>query len=310
MTIQGPAVVDDHVFLIGRPPLGEYLGFVTVQTVGGDKLDVRAITDEWRAANDHVRELEQLESGWADRPATTELPPQLASLMQKLLADPIFHRSFAIVPTTVSMVELDRLVVFQKDINLAYVREIQAKIGPHPTPEQVFKVCLPFDHPQPPVSSGRIATNAYVFGSPSTDLRFVEATVIAMDQIQGYLPQGPVSGIVALVIGFGSNFLNAIAAENRLVLNNGSHRAFALRELGITHVPCVLQHVSRPEELAVVAGTDLQQNTELYLKSKRPPVLKDYFDVKLRKPVKVLRRYRQVKIAFGVEQLDVPASQA
>src|SRR2546430_11202463 len=41
-----------------------------------------------------------------------------------------------------------------------------------------------------------------------------------------------------------------------LILNNGSHRAYALRELGITRVPCIVQHVSCREELNVLACTD------------------------------------------------------
>jgi hypothetical protein len=38
------------------------------------------------------------------------------------------------------------------------------------------------------------------------------------------------------------------------------------------------------------------------------PVLKDYFDPKLRKLVHVPRKLRQVKITFGVEQIDVSAA--
>ncbi|MCZ7673842.1 MAG: hypothetical protein M5U34_45335 [Chloroflexi bacterium] len=113
---------------------------------------------------------------------------------------------------------------------------------------------------------------------------------------------------MGLVVGFGSNFLNAIAAEGRLVLNNGSHRAYALRASGITHVPCIIQQVSRREELLVIGSNELRQNPDLYLKAPRPPLLKDYFDPKLRKVFLVPRRNRQIKVSFGVEQIDVPAT--
>ena len=92
------------------------------------------------------------------------------------------------------------------------------------------------------------------------------------------------------------------------MLNNGSHRAFALREMGITHVPCLIQHVSRREELSVIASGDFNTAPDVYLKDARPPMLKDYFDSKLRKLVRVSRTLRQVKVGFGVEQLDVPAA--
>ena len=100
--------------------------------------------------------------------------------------------------------------------------------------------------------------------------------------------------------------LNVIQAENRLVLNNGSHRAYALRELGVTHVPCLVQHVSRRDELDLVGG-EIQQSPDRYLKVARPPLLKDYFDQRLRMIVPVYRKNRMVRIQFAVEQAEMPA---
>jgi hypothetical protein len=64
--------------------------------------------------------------------------------------------------------------------------------------------------------------------------------------------------------------------------------------------------VTRHEELELVAGGDFQQNPDRYLKATRPPLLKDYFDPKLRKMVSVPRKQRLVRIQFAVEQNDVP----
>src|SRR5712691_3603975 len=113
-----------------------------------------------------------------------------------------------------------------------------------------------------------------------------------------------INAIVALVVGYGSNYMNAIHVENRLILHNGSHRAFALRAVGITEAPCVIQTVTRREELQVIAGGDIGENPDRYLVAPRPPLLKDYFDERLRKLLRVPRRQRQVKITFGVEQID------
>jgi len=110
-----------------------------------------------------------------------------------------------------------------------------------------------------------------------------------------------------LVVGFGCNFLNAIHTEDRLILNNGSHRAFALRELGITHVPCVIQHVPGREELAIVGPPELSQNPDRYLTAQRPPLLRDYFEPVLRKIVHVPSKLRQIRVSFAIEVLDMPA---
>ena len=288
--------------------MGEFLGFVTAQTVGGNAQDLTELSNRWRVANDHIRELERREAGFADAPPLLPLPPELELLRTQVLADPIYRRSFQVVPSEIAMIELDRLVVFQKYVNLEYVTRLKASLGERPSLEVVFRLCLPFDHPQPPVRGMQVAQNSFMFVSPSNDLRLLEVTSLSGAQVSGYAPQGPVSGIVALVIGFGSNFLNAIHAEGRLVLNNGSHRAFALRDLGVTHVPCIVQRVTRREELEVVASGDLSAKPDYYLRDPRPPILKDYFDPALRSVLRVQRKHRQVKVIFGVESIEVPAA--
>lgn len=297
---------DELVFLIGRPPMSEFIGYVTHQTVGGQAADQRALADQWRAANDHIHDLETREAGLADGVPVQAVDPSLDPLSQAVLADPFFQRSFAMMPASLEVVELDRLVVFQKQINLTYARTLEQALGGNPSAEALFRFCLPFDHPQPPVNLGRTTGNQFVFYSPSTDFRFLDAALLQAEQITGHPFQGPVSAVVALMVGYGSNFLNVVQAEGRLILNNGSHRAYALRSLGITHAPCVLQHLSRREELEFVGNQDLQSKPDLYLRAPRPPLLKDYFDPQLRSVLRVPRRSRQVKITFGLEVLDVP----
>ena len=299
-------VVDQHVFLRGRPPLTQFLDFVMNEAVDGDKLDRGRLASDWRDANDRLRELESEEAGHADSPTIEPLPPELLAVQERLLADPILQRVFNIVPVSIGLVNLDTLVVFQKHINLAHVSRIQNGLGTAPTPEQVIACCLPFEHVQPPVQLRRIANNAYAFVSPSDDLRFLEGTLLAPTQISEHTPYGPVTGVVALMVGFGTNYLNAISVENRLILNNGSHRAYALRDLGLTQAPCLIQHVSRREELDALTNS-LEPDPDLYLKSSRPPLLKDYFDEQLRKVIAVPRKLRQITVAFHIQQVDVPA---
>jgi len=108
-------------------------------------------------------------------------------------------------------------------------------------------------------------------------------------------------------VGFSANFLSVINAFGRLILHNGSHRAFALRELGINQAPCVIQHVYSREELNVVASDAVAERPDVFVGHKRPPMLKDYFDPKLRQILPVIRRLRQVTLKFQVEESYVPA---
>src|SRR5439155_17488803 len=117
---------------------------------------------------------------------------------------------------------------------------------------------------------------------------------------------GNLVGVVGLAVGFGSNFLNAVYVENRLILNNGSHRAYALRKMGITHVPCIVQHLSSRDELDVLGPSEVRHDPDLYLKHPRPQMLKDYFNPKLYKVLPVRRRLRQITVRFEVDEYSVP----
>src|SRR6266699_6911520 len=122
----GPPGIEQHLILKGRPPLGEFLGFVSGQEIAalGSGVNYSALTEEWRIANDRICELEQKEAGWADDAPIGDLPAELDVLAGDVLRDPIFRRSFPFVPCEIKVVELDRLIVFQKQINLDYVHQL------------------------------------------------------------------------------------------------------------------------------------------------------------------------------------------
>jgi len=308
-TIAGPTGVEanENIYLLGRPTLGKFLRFMSQQSADPASKDEGALTDEWRAAQEHVGTLAKDEAGIADYPPIGRLDSRLEVVRNELMQDPLIVHGFNTVPSNIVMVPLDRLVVYQKHIDLAHVDRVKNNLGPAPGDEEIFRLCLPADHPQPPMKWARAHNNSYVFISPSNDLRFLRVMPLQAQHITNYPPPGTLAGVVGVAVGFGSNFLNAIHAENRLILNNGSHRAYALRDLGFTHAPCIVQFVSCRDELDVVASSDLRENPDLYLKHPRPPMLKDYFDPKLRKITPVRRRLRQVTVRFEVDEAFVPA---
>jgi hypothetical protein len=272
-----------QVFLVGRPPVGEFIGEITTQTVGGEDADIGELMTEWRTANDHVRLLESTEAGFADDPEILSLPECLNQLATKVQDNTVFRRAYQLVPTTIGMVELDRLIVYQKHIDLDHVQRIRDKIGSEPSEQTIFNLCVPLEGARAAVSGRRVAQNAFVFTSPSNDLRLLEPVLLQPNQVVNYTPPGHAAGIIALVVGFGPNCMAVLRVGGRLILQNGSHRAYALRELGITHTPAVIQDVSRREELELFGIPALSEHTDDYLGAPRPPLLKDFFDERLRK---------------------------
>ena len=295
---------DRSLYLIGRPPLKDFLRFVKHHAVTPPAQ--ATLTDAWQAAREVVRRLETEEAGVADDPAIGKLGPEYEPLLLEFLKDPLVHHGFNTVPTEVAIVELDRMVVYQEHIDITHSRRIEQKLGAIPDRSDLFRTCLPYDHPQPPVKWSRAGEGKFVFVSPSNDLRFLGPAKVHPGELKD-APGGNLVGVVGASVGFGSNFMNAIYAERRLILNNGSHRAFALRQMGVTHVPCIIQHVASRDELEVVASSSVRRDPDLYLKHVRPPMLKDYFNPQLRMVLPVHRRLRQVTVRFEIEEDFVPA---
>jgi hypothetical protein len=298
------ASASEEVWLLGQPTLGDYLSFVRNMVVGDG--DPREHCDAWRRANDHYYDLEECEPGIAEQFDCRELDSAHMPLAEEVMASPRFRRCFDTLPTRIQMVELDKLVVFQRHVARPFVDALKRRLPPRPTPDDLFRFALPLGVPDAPVHMQRVNRRRYIFSSDSTDFRFQEAALLGGDQLNGYVGYGPVGGIVGLFVGFGSNFLNAISADNRLLLHNGYHRACALRELGITHAPCIVQEVTRTGELAICASSWVTERPAFYFRSKRPPLLKDFDDPMIRRVLPVRRFRKVVEVNFEVREFQLP----
>ena len=295
----------ETLYLLGRPRMKDLLRFARSHAATAP--DEPELADHWQRAHEVVRRLETEEAGLADDAPITKLGPEYEPLLLELLADPLVRKGFNTVPTEVALVELDRLVVYQKHIDMTFAGQLERALGPAPSAEEIFRNCLLHERTQPPVKWCRVHQDKFVFMSPSNDLRFLGVVPLQPDQIKDYPPRGKFVGVVGVAVGFGSNFLHAIRAEGRLILNNGSHRAYALRALGVTHVPCIIEHTSSRDEVEAVAAEEVRKHPEAYLTHPRPPMLRDYFNPTLRVVLPVYRRLRQIAVRFEIEENSVPA---
>jgi hypothetical protein len=300
----GYPATQEEVWLLGQPSLKKHLDYVKEKSIGGAQLANSQIVDEWRAANDYYAELEVREAGFCEQASISKLDPILQPLADRVTADARWQRAFTDLPTTFAMVELDRLIVTQLFVNLNHTAGLTIRLGSSPSPQSLFEFCFPLDRSEAPVRMRRVGSSRFVFWSESSDFRFHEAALLDPGQIQGYEPFGALGGVIGLMTGYGSNFLSAIKADNRLVLNNGYDRAYALRSLGLTHAPCIVQTVTRGEELGL-AGSKIVENPAFYFKSARPPVLKDFFDPKIRKVLQIPKMLRMVEVSFETKETDV-----
>lgn len=292
-----------ELWLLGQPTLQKFLNFVEEQGTEELASNPKLLVDQWRTANDYYEELEKREAGIADMIECSALDRSLEPLVEELIADPRYRRTFDILPTRIGMVELDRLVVCQNHVTYNFVESLKLRLGLNSDLQSLFRFCLPLETPSAPVEIRQAGSQRYVFRCDSTDFRFHESVLLRPDQISGHETYGALAGVVGLMIGFSSNFLNAIYDDDshRLLLNNGYHRACALRELGITHAPCLIQTVTRRDELDITAKSIVAKNPGYYFNAPRPPLLKDFGDPRIRKMVPTKKVARMIQVSYEIE---------
>ena len=288
------------VWLLGQPHLRDYLSFCDTKVVGGELLDARALADEWRTANDYYFALEGSEAGIADAIACRPLDRRLTRLASQLEANDWFRNSFDNLPYAFEFVELDKLVVSQIQVECGPVQTAVARLGSRPSPAELFRFCLPIERELPPVAITRLAFNRYQFTSPSSDFREHDPLLLRGADIAHLKLPGPAAALFGISVGFGSNFLSGIRSGSRVLLQNGYHRAYALRSAGFTHAWCVVELVTRKDELRLTATDEVSADPEFYFAAKRPPILRDYFDPQIAKRLKVKRMDCIVEVEIKV----------
>lgn len=296
------SAVREELWLLGQPALTDFLDYVSRAVVGGDAMDRRGLIDAWRAANDVYHELETAEAGVADEVERLPLPAGLEQLAAELEASPHFARTFDRMPTTIEMVELDKIVVSQRRVTKTFVDAIAARLGPETGGADLFRFCQPLERRDPPVSIRRLGANRYLFVSESNDLRLHETALFRPDQLAGHESFGPTAAVVGVVVGYGSNFLSLVRSEDRVVLHNGYHRAVAMRAAGITHAPCIVQAVTRKDELEVSAAPAVVEDPAFYFRARRPPVLKDFFDPRIVTTLRARPLQKMIEVSFEVRE--------
>lgn len=264
-----------------------------------------AIVAAWTSASARMTQLAQTESGLADTAAASDFPPELQNRLQEIEIDHLFKASFSALPWSFKLVEIDKLVAPQREVNLDYVNELRTRI-PGNSIHDLVDFCLAPRPTPPDLKILQTTQNQLIVTSKSLDLRFLGGfrKPLREDDIAVAHTGGQPVEAISLLIGFGSSTINVYHVGNRYILNNGFHRIFALRTAGLTHVPAVVQHVAQPQ---IEFPDHIQGLSRGYLIAENRPVLvKDFFDDTLTIELRISPRRKAVKVAWGAEDSVIP----
>ncbi len=310
-TVKPDITVGTHFFnqryLYAFATQGEVQQHVRTLTLEVEITRLPEILSQWQAQQTAVRQLIQTEVRLADTIQLEPLPAQHASTLQDIAEDALFKKSFSMLPISFALVEVDKLVASQRAVNLDYVEQLKQSYKNRTDLEDLIDICLSPTRDMPPIQHLEIANNAHVFTSPNLDIRFLGAFLKKLtpeDSQYAVLGGLPAAAIIAFV-GYGAASVNVLRWQNRLVLNNGFHRAYALRSIGVTKIPVVVQQVNNflLEFPTQVGGLP----REYLVQTPRPVLMKDFFQEHFCVTLKAKDKIKVVTLQTGLGQFDAPA---
>ena len=302
---QPSQTADEALCLLGMTRLADFIAFVRKRAIGGGHMDRGALAEQWRNAAAVFKELQISEAGAADKPDIKPLPPLLQDHVEKLVKLAHFQQTFSSVPVSFGMVELDKLIVYQQHIMRGSIDKMTRTLVPPLSDADLAGVCLPLT---PSDSDFRLALEGdgrFIFVSDTHDARFLGAQLVKPSDIAGFAVSGHPQAVVALSVGFTTNVLNVVRFGSRIVLNNGYHRAFALRQLGVTHAPCLIQVCGHWEDVGLAGSSEMYENGPVYFSSARPPLLRDYANPALVQTFPTKRLRKEIRLTYEVDSVQL-----
>jgi hypothetical protein len=292
-------------YMYGAVTQIELKNFLEIQSVDSESRK-QEIRTAWQAAVATFEELRRAEAGVPETIATRPLSAEHAGAAETLRADASFANTFSNYPCSFEEVEIDKLVASQRSVHVEYVDYLTARYNEGP--RNLFDFCLSPAQDVPPISIGRTAANAFTLSSENPGLRFLGVTEEPYHpgMMQTETPGGQAVRVIMLALGFGFATANVYRIGQRMILNNGFHRLYALRRLGITHAPVVVQQITHPEVELPPAITELPR--EHLVENPRPGLMKDFFDDRLTCLVTQRGFIKAVHVGWAANESMIPRS--
>ena len=301
-----PQGCTEVLHLMGATRLADFLTYAreradltALSDAGGGGDCAMELAESWRAAANTYEALEASEPYPSEPPTVFPLPDSMREHVDTLLALPPIQREFDRVPIALGMVPLAHLISAQQRIDLHTVQP-QATAPAIASDEALIAVCLPIKAPPHRFRVAQQDAGSVTFTADNHDIRLFSPQILAAAAVSGKWP-GYVQSALALPVGFSANVLNVIRFQNRLVLNNGYHRAFGLYRSGVTHVPAIIQVCREWEDVGLVSSSEIFNNGSVYFERKRPPLIKDFSDRRLTISLAVPISQKYVRIKYQVE---------
>jgi hypothetical protein len=224
----------DGLSLVGFMDQNQAVTYLRDHTIPADNSDA-ALISEWNQAFANL-----------GAPVMNAGKPDIRDLSAaetaSLMAHPYLVNALASFPgSKFALVEIDPLLAYQFSIYLTRSTHHCSHLGSQPSFDELARFCLP---------SAPVHDTIQQFLQPQSALIKSRSLNIQMGTRGIFTNQnGPTA--MGFEIQLSLPLAHVVRLNGRCYLHNGFHRAFGIRQAGVTHIPCIFRDVPDPNAAAI-----------------------------------------------------------
>ncbi len=305
-TIQNdPFSAHQHHYVYAFAGEDEANSFIRINGSQNDRDQLGATLKNWQLLRPRVMDTLSGEAGLADTITIKDIPDEHHDAIQKVVDQKWFQLSYPDQTMRFGMVEIDKLVAPQRSVDVAYCDQLKKSWPANMTSRDLLNICFGIKDNRDTIHHLETGRHTHVFSSSNTDVRVLSTYVqsISMDDFPVECGGIPLKAIIS-VIGTGTPVIHTFKIGNRMILNNGFHRVFALRSMGFKEIPVLISEISSIElEMPEIL---LGLPREYLAHEPRPVLMKDFFEPDFSVLVNIQKRQRVIQMNTVANVFDVP----
>ncbi|NBW35827.1 MAG: hypothetical protein EBR30_12560 [Cytophagia bacterium] len=293
-----------QLLLIAFASEAEIIQFISQQGSEDEVARIHNLLMTWSSLQEKVKKMLYEEEFLPETIQSQEIPQQYMSKVKEYLSDNSILKTF---PDGVDyeMVEIDKIVALQRTMDEDYTNLLKERWSGKLEFEDILDICLSAKCGKSEVKHLVYDDNHHIFSSPNSDLRYLGSYYKKIeDNDLDYSGGGvPIAAIISFV-GYGVQPISVYKVGNRVILNNGFHRVYALRSLGVKEIPVFVKKVHNAK--INFPPNFLGFPKEYVLDFPRPTMMKDFFESGFVVPIHCKKRAKVIQVRSNGSSLEIP----
>lgn len=307
---------EEKLYLLGFMLLSEINSLVLNEL--GESYNLDRVKKLWIPKSQKMNQLVASDPQLLDeekmRQVVNDIDPKhskkIKEIEDKLVLNPFWRAN----KHSIKMVKIDELIALQSSVNIDRANFLAKHISKNATIEQLLDYTFDFNRKSSVVNYHMISPNSILFSTKDHDIRPGKIEVRRVSLYNENNENDSIVPALTIPIVQGQSFVYCVRTFSIIpsqdgttkkiyfiTLQNGIHRAYALRSLGIEYMPClIIDPVTSGETNLLMSNWSperLQQNA-----TQRPPLMKDFFNSDLTEKLNVPKRQMCVKIEWKIEK--------